>query len=614
MQLSKLKNLLIKEIPLPYVHLFAQLNEGHINLTEEIEILFYLLVYERERGNLALHLQKSALLQSLQDALQQVNENLAETFASLAEQLSHTDVTNCNFVAVAAPTREPDGKPLVLYDDYLYFHREYTAVKSVSRELDRLRCAQQPFHLKKYYAIADDISRTMDYPLNPEQKLAFATAINSFFTVITGGPGTGKSSIVKYLIHYFLQVAPENEKVFPDQIRLCAPTGKAANRLQESLGSLASDIFCGTIHRTLEYRKGKYRYCLKNPLPASLVIVDEVSMIDISLMNSLLCALPANCRLIFLGDRNQLPPVGSGAMLAELVPDFNACRYDNSLQAAIKESGGDVQQPTGAKTVSNVIFLTRNMREDEKNRNLKNSISSLASDILENRQENIRTFLEQFTVDRLEAAPAGCSRLQKINDNLMDILLSFCRSLYQRTLMADKNNPTEIKKILSAAKILTFLREGKGGAVYLNQNLNRLLAVKNESFFPGQHIMVTANDPITQLNNGDTGIVIDFPGEGPKAGFIKNDTVRWFYPNQLPAWETAWCITVHKSQGSEYNEVLILLPHDSENRMTYRELLYTAITRARHKAILIGSDEVILAAAFRQFRRENGYPFWEMKP
>lgn len=415
------------------------------------------------------------------------------------------------------------------------------------------------------------------------QRQAVERAATLPFLIISGGPGTGKTTTVTRLLCLLI----EHFKINPQRIKLAAPTGKAAMRMQEAIRQAKTNLQLppelaelipeqgSTLHRLLGYIPGKlgFRHHAHYPLPADVVIVDEASMIDISLMSHLLAAVRPDARLILLGDRDQLASVETGSIFRDL------CQFD--------------QDQTNHPLNEHIVVLEKSWRFDA-----SSGIGQLA--------KAVRDQQEATLLNILQSAPAGVTWEQTA-----EISMNYLQQVWQAYLAGVQAWQQEIQQLpaLFAAfnqfRLLTPLRKGALGTEQLNQQLSTLLlrVLPNRFqgvWFTGRPIMITENDYRQQLFNGDIGLSLaDADGQlrvwfpEPKGGF------RAFAPVRLPAHETAWAMTIHKSQGSEFERVLLVMPEDADAKILGRELLYTAITRARSQIHLMGKEAVILAAVRR---------------
>jgi exodeoxyribonuclease V alpha subunit len=407
--------------------------------------------------------------------------------------------------------------------------------------------------------------------LLPEQQHAIQTAFTHSLTLISGGPGTGKTYTAGYLIKEFWQQLPD-EKKHPLAIALAAPTGKAAANLQRSLAKATADltdlpfIKAKTLHALLGIKKrasdreGVF-------LSADLVIIDEASMIDIKLMIQLLKAMRPGTRLVLLGDHNQLPSIEAGSLFAELL---------NAHHLKIGQSHLNKVMRTDSVHLCRLSHL------------INQGAGKEALQLMEEKLPNIH----YQTLPEL-----GSKELDQLCVRLADRFVYSLNEPYDAQLLAYFN----------AFRILSPLRNGPYGVEAINQQIGRYLArlQKNWIAIP---IMILENDYRLELFNGETGVLIqNFLTKEEFAIFSSNtidEPARKITANMLPKYEYAYCLSVHKSQGSEYDQVALLLPEGSQR--FGRELFYTAITRARKSIEIYSNDSIILKTIERQGSRLSG--------
>ncbi len=446
------------------------------------------------------------------------------------------------------------------------------------------------------------------------QRVAAVTALHHSFCLISGGPGTGKTSTVVKILTLLL----EQGGSAPLHIALTAPTGKAAARLVEAIrGALAAlpvsdDVRARipqeaqTLHRLLGFsgRSGTFRHHGANPLPYDVVIVDEASMVDLSLMASLVAALAPESRLILLGDRDQLASVEAGAVLGDLCGPLRENRFSPGFCARIEEISGDrvpaVAGDEGAALDDVVVLLQKSYRFAA-----ESAIGTLSRAVNAGAGEEALSALRD--PDRAELHWRATPAPADLEAALAAILLPFFRRLLQAP------SPVEALGLLEESRILCALRRGPYGVDNLNRLARSVLArhglVRGATpFYRGRPIMVTGNDYGSGLFNGDVGLVWPDPeaNNALRAYFPQpGGGLRKLSPARLPAHETVFAMTVHKSQGSEFDQVLLLLP-ERMSEVLSRELVYTAMTRARKSLEIWGEDEVFRQAIDRRIVRHSG--------
>jgi len=440
------------------------------------------------------------------------------------------------------------------------------------------------------------------------QKLAAAVAALRRFCVISGGPGTGKTSTVVRILAALQSQAGEK----PLRMALSAPTGKAAARLQESireqkaklplpqsvLGALPETA--ATLHRLLGAKPDSvyFRHNRKNPLPLDVLVVDEASMIDLALMAKLIDALPKNARLILLGDKDQLASVEPGAVFGDLCESSGySPAFCDQLYAAsgVKIPSGDLFTPALSDCVA---LLTHSHRFGS-----ESGIGQLARLINGGRAKEAIALLaaDRHPEIRWERARFGGADL-----------IQRMESGYQAFFAAVDSGAEakEILRLFGRFRVLTAHREGESGAAGINLRFEDQLYARRRlrrgsRWYPGRPVIVTCNDYDLRLFNGDIGIALE-TGAGLRVFFEDADGhIRGFSPTRLPKHETVYAMTVHKSQGSEFDEIVLALP-DLESPVLDRPLIYTAITRARHRAEIQGSQKILEDAVKRVPSRSSG--------
>jgi exodeoxyribonuclease V alpha subunit len=457
-----------------------------------------------------------------------------------------------------------DFTPLVLdRDDRLYLRR-YWEYEQQLAEAIRGRAQSHPSLPKK---------KESDL-----QKVAAARAVTNNFTVITGGPGTGKTRTVMSILA-LLKAQPGGENL---RIELAAPTGKAAARLTESIRAIDQTLEAATIHRLLGYLPDSpnFRHDAENPLSADVVIVDEASMIDLALMAKLVTAVRPEARLILLGDRDQLASVEAGSVLADICAAAEAAPPNDPLREV-------------------VVALEKNYRFAPTGGIYRTSSAVNAGDA-------------DTAIAALQENTGNEARWQPLPEvaRLADALREQVVRAFQPVLVA--NDPIEALTQLQRFRILCALRHGPFGVENLNAIAEEILAQdglltpRHGGFYRGQPLTIAENNYSLGLFNGDTGIILPDSDDTLRAYFLSGEgKLRRFLPSRLPRHETAFAMTVHKSQGSEFERVLLLLPRNDSPLLT-RELLYTGLTRARRGVEIWATEPVLRAAIGRQVARVSG--------
>jgi exodeoxyribonuclease V alpha subunit len=467
--------------------------------------------------------------------------------------------------------RPDQGRPLVLDGaGRLYLRRYWEYEKALAKEI-LMRCQESvPLSL-------------LDTDTNL-QDLAIETALARRFVVISGGPGTGKTTTVLKLLERLVS-APGGEKL---RIALAAPTGKAAARLQETLrsgigNSLAQDRLpksASTLHRLLGPRHNSvyFWHDAKNPLPVDLVVVDEASMVSLTMMAKLFDALPEKARVILLGDRDQLSSVEPGAVLGDIA---SAASEPGPLQRSLVV----LEKNYRFGNQSNIFALSNAVRDGEVDRALEILNSAEHPDLCAGKTPPPRRIAEQLR----QCVIAGYSA-------------------YLRTV-----DPTEALEQFKKFRVLCPFRAGPYGVEGLNRAIEKILReerliVGPQNAYPGMPILITQNDNPLRLYNGDIGILLPNPADSSHlmAWFAGEDGgLRRIPPARLPEHELAFAMTVHKSQGSEFDTVLLVLP-DKESPVLTRELIYTGLTRARSRVQVWFQEFVFRTAVRRNAQRGSG--------
>jgi exodeoxyribonuclease V alpha subunit len=440
------------------------------------------------------------------------------------------------------------------------------------------------------------------------QAVAAAVALRHRFAVISGGPGTGKTYTVLRLIRLLVEAALADGAP-PPVIRLAAPTGKAAARMMESIRVGLEALPDGerlrehlpdkasTLHRLLGLRWGTVlpRYDRDRPLAADVVIVDEASMIDLPMMAKVADALPDHGRLILLGDRYQLASVESGSVLAELCSAAGINAFSLAQRTALAPLLPDTAAPpTSSPLADHVVTLQTSHRFHP-----QSSIGRLAAAVNAGDADGAIAVGQEGDAG-VTLALGGGQDLEALAAELADAYLP----------LFEAPTPEAAIAALDASRLLTATRVGPAGAVAMNQRIFEHLARRQgldlqQRWYHGRPVIVLHNDYRVGLFNGDTGVC--FAGEDGhlRVWFRTEAGLQTLLPNAVPAHATAYAMTVHKSQGSEFGAVWLLLP-PADNPVLSRELVYTGVTRARQRVVVLGPEAVFRVAVERVIRRESG--------
>ncbi len=543
------------------------------------------------------------------------------------------------------PSEENNGKIFIISNidgnDWLFAEKYYCAKNIIEERIKKLFLAGQRKSLDKK-SIADEFEKLTDkkFKLKERQLEAIARGQKENL-IITGGPGTGKTTVITYLLWELFK----DEDNLKKHLYLAAPSGKAADRMKESILEAINKINCDsdcaafkklntsdsyTIHRLLSYapQENSFIYNSENQFNKdSIFVIDEASMIDIDLFASLLSAIPDQARVFILGDKDQLPSVQAGAVLGEIL----------------------------AKKKDSVVEL------NESNRFNSNSEIGRLKDAVQNEQLELKDFLhfekwsawkKDFPSERnagenpvdfieLDEGQKGkeiseivCNWSAAFYDHLADKKIS---PAYKLKASFDKENLQLLDKLWTdsmKAKILCAERRGPRGVENINKIIcdnirekNQLYDFSQGNYFPGQLLMINQNQKMYKLYNGDCGIVVRFEnnpflylmieksaeGEEKERNFSFENRIFaagrfMFYPLYLlpgEALETAYAITIHKSQGSGYDNILIFLPEQEQHPLLNRQIFYTAITRTSGSTYIVASEEILCNARKNIIERDT---------
>ncbi|HEY6532350.1 MAG TPA: exodeoxyribonuclease V subunit alpha, partial [Acidimicrobiales bacterium] len=525
--------------------------------------------------------------------------------------------------AVGAAGRQ--GRPLVLDGTRLYLERYRVYEDQVAAEL--CRRARVGFEADGAGATgvgrsggvvsasaidADALVAGLD--ASPEQLAAADAGARGLLSVIVGGPGTGKTTTVAVLLARLLAADPST------RIALVAPTGKAASRMGESIAALTDRLRSGapadpdglsdrlaaaevsTVHRLLGARPdGSFRHHRGNPLTHDVVIVDETSMVSLPLMAHLLDAVRADARVVLVGDPGQLASVEAGSVLGDIAGP--------AVEAVLEG------EPAPPGEVTNcVAVLTRSYRFPA-----GSTVGRFAAAVRAGDADTAVEVLRHSGGPDLSAgqgpAPVGgqgvvlgWEQAGGDTDAGAEAVRQTALDAAHRTLAAAAAGDDEAAlEALGSLRVLCAHRRGPFGVARWNWQFEEWLAdgaAHPGGFYVGRPVLVTANDAVSGLANGDLGVVVATEGAA-RVAFAASGGVRLVAPARLEAVETVHAMTIHKSQGSEFDEVVVVLP-PADSRLATRELLYTAVTRARHGVTLVGSEAALRRAIANRVVRQTG--------
>jgi exodeoxyribonuclease V alpha subunit len=510
---------------------------------------------------------------------------------------------------VAVGVDGPVDRPLRFVDGLVYLDRYWAQERVVAEHVDRASGAPpvtvDPDRLRAA------LGRLFDAPSPDLQRLAAVVAAHKRFSIVAGGPGTGKTTTVARLLAVLQDLAGGGLRV-----ALAAPTGKAAARLTEAVASATSElpdqdqqrlgVLTGrTLHRLLGSRPGartRFRHDRDNRLPYDVVVVDEASMVPLTTMSRLVEALRPSCRLVLVGDPDQLASVEAGAVLGDLVhrgPPASAVLAEAVTSLVPDDLAVLSEQDRQAALRGGVVRLTRVHRFSAEIQELAEAIRLGSGDALEEVLDRQHRCIELVDADPA-ARGFSCVTLQR------DVLSSGRRLV----AAARDGDAAGALAALETHRVLCGHRTGPHGVSWWARRAEDWLAediegyAKDGLWYVGRPLLMTSNDYQLGLFNGDTGVVVAAGGE-PRAAFRREGTVALLGPSRLSDVQTLHAMSVHRSQGSQFDRVTLVLPPEASPLLT-RELVYTAVTRAKEHVRIVGPRAALLAAIRRPVQRASG--------
>jgi exodeoxyribonuclease V alpha subunit len=519
------------------------------------------------------------------------------------EQLRGSPIVDASAGRGGAPIGpEVSVAPLVLdASGRLYLRRYWEYQERLASALRRRIADRVPAAEIDEVVLADGLDRffhaTASDAEPDRQRLAAELALRVRFLVVSGGPGTGKTSVVVKILVLLAEQALARGLAIPRML-LTAPTGKAAARLQQAVQHDLASLDCAdavraalpdtatTIHRCLgpyAGSAGRFRHDADHPLETDGVVVDEASMVDIALMSRLVAAIPDPARLILLGDRDQLASVQAGSVLADI------------SGVDVAHAGADAERASGS-----VVELVRSHRFGA-----ESGIGALCRAVNAGDTDTALGLLDDPAHADISLDPPGRSGLP--SDWMTEVRAGYA-PLFAET------DPVVRLRALDAFRVLCAHRHGRLGVESLGRAIERLcvqdgLLRAGGSLKDGMPILITRNDYELNLYNGDVGLIVERSEgkvDGPRALFLAPDgEPRWISPLRLRFFETVFAMSIHKSQGSEFESVVVVLPDELSPVLT-RELVYTAISRARTRVRIYASRDVLREAIARRVSRSSG--------
>lgn len=505
-------------------------------------------------------------------------------------------------------------KPLILDSSHrLYLQRHWKNEKRLAEHI--LKKAGQPTEKVDIKLLRQGLNcyfgksrEAVDW-----QKVAAALAVLNSFAVISGGPGTGKTTTVVRVLGLLLEQANQRGRNF--SITLAAPTGKAAARLESSIQNALQDlptsnvikdkipVKCHTIHQLLGARlhSSTFKFNKNNPLPYDYIIIDEVSMVDQALMSRFMSATMKKTQVLLLGDKDQLASVEAGSVLGDICGARNSNRFSRAMEEQLENLEISLPENNKVKNpdplTDHIVLLQKSYRFEA-----DSGIARLAEAVNSGEGERSLHILQNRSYTDVDLkTPLTYSVFL---DELID------RAVTQIQEGAQAASPAVAFTIYRKMQILSPHRQGPWGVEFLNKKIEErleMMGLKSPyvDWYRGKPIIINENNYRLGLSNGDTGIFWpDDEGNG-RIYFEINNEIMGLWPSQLPAYSTAFVLTVHKSQGAEYNEVILVFPNE-KSKILSRELLYTALTRAKKSVLLFAKKSVLLKTVAHKIARNSG--------
>jgi exodeoxyribonuclease V alpha subunit len=548
----------------------------------------------------------------------------ARTFANVA-----TTVVNLD---------ENTAKPLVLQNGKLYLQRYWQYESQLAAIIREKATKTLDLDIAAAQTLLSELFKEQQPSLD-WQKIAVCIAASQTLSFITGGPGTGKTTTVTKLLALLQGLAAKKGKVL--NIQLVAPTGKAAARLTESISAakqkLPTDLQinlpeqCQTIHRLLGAKPQSpyFKANASHPLHLDVLVLDEASMVDLPLMAKLFSALPKDAQIILLGDQDQLASVETGSVLSDIcaASHFQGENHDNSLMAysetmqqhlaeliSVPNSGMAATATTGQSVIQdNVVRLVKSHRFGE-----NSGIGQLAKQVKAGQVAQCLSLLNNDQFTDINWYQPTQSSPQTVASEILKTLITQLLPIYQLYTQAiQQGDLRQAFKYLHQQQVLCAQKSGYWGVTQLNilieSELHKQGLIDNsKDFYVGRPVMLSKNDHQLKLFNGDLGIVMPDPNNTSltKVWFVTPEgELRGLLPSRLPSLETLYAMTIHKSQGSEFESVYLCLPPitaNNQGRGLNRELIYTGLTRAKKQFGLFAEVKALTLSLGQQCVRGSG--------
>ena len=526
-------------------------------------------------------------------SLAKLTRVLTERVASGSSHLLPAEVNEVldGWKSLPSIGNEDAGLPLVYTDTGRFYFRRYYEYERLVADILTHKCTKASVEVSK--DTEEFFKNSISHFVDDQQALAVGTVLQRDLVLLSGGPGTGKTRTIVAMLAAYIHEHPNH------LIALAAPTGKAAFRMRESVlqslklielpDSIRQKIIdsskATTLHRLLGSRMGSmdFQRNKRNPLPAHLVVVDETSMIDLPLMAKLCDALQEDTKLVLIGDAAQLAPVHGGAVFNGLIESSqpNEFREEDLPKMGVCSNSAKLSQPTN-RLASSMIQLSKVHRR--KDISSSGKIDELCNAIKEGRAKD--------AVSVIHSGVESITWIRDLTDPQLDSLI--CDEF---TELSDAHDPSLALSKLGKFRILCANNEGEYGVSNWNVKAEGLLPNTNSAVRP---VVVHVNDYSIGLYNGDDGVVF-----GTKVYFPSEEGVREIARSRLPQHKMGYASTIHRSQGSEFDKVAVILPPE-DSKLLSRELLYVAISRAKEKVFLVGSEGSLIAAVNRSEKQHSG--------
>ena len=494
-----------------------------------------------------LHMDKRRIKASILYVFNEVINTIGDTFLLYNEIYSYLNrviLSNVDFDLFEECISELiNENKIILESDKYYILKMYEAEKNISKRFVYLNNQKEEKN-KNLEKVFDNISKHNLIIYNDKQKEAIIKAFKTHFEIITGGPGTGKTTIIKSIVNLYQELYKKSNSELSEEVALLAPTGRAAKRITETVGIKAS-----TIHRFLKWNKdtNKFKINEHNKVDVKLVIIDEASMIDTYLLDNLLKGLYYDTKIILVGDYNQLPSVGSGQILKDLIESdmFNVIKLTELYRQ---------------EENSNIITFAYDINRGVFNPNIFNTLDDL-------------TFIETDSYNLIEKFSELCLTYQDYNQSELIILAP----MYKTINGIDNLN-------LVAREIFNPLDDTK-----------EEILIGDIKYREQDKVILLVNMPDDDVYNGDIGIILEIDKLTNDIYIDFDGNIVKFNKSKFNNFKLGYVTSIHKSQGSEF-KVVIMVMLNEYNRMLYRKLLYTGVTRAKKNLYILGEDTAIKRA------------------